>query len=387
LSVFGFCSLVSVPAQAPTEKNAVLRSPFNEPAPTQASNTQPVVSTSPAYLKSLFNDAKAVDPSAPNARHLVNPDDAPDINADLKVTPSAGPWMIMIISYPGNDGAQRARKMCFELKTKNRVPAYVFVHGADERRKEYERVKKLHDDHQAFLRETNLTFKDPPRLAMRHIDIQHAVLIGGYADDIAANKFLTQVRGWAPPDPSKVDLETIIVGSSDLKDKKMQGQTIYRNPFKHAIIVRNPAVKQETPQEAKLDLATLRRLNADESLSLLNCKKPFTLAVKEFQTPHTVYDRATPASLWDKVGLGNSVEQKDFARINAHKLAESLRQLKLEAYVLHSKYSSTVTVGAFDGPNDPALKATQDSLAVRLNQSTLTQIQFFPRPLPMPVPR
>ena len=54
-------------------------------------------------------------------RHLANPDDAPDINTDLNVTPAAGPWMIMIISYPGNEGAVRARKMCMEIKNTMRV--------------------------------------------------------------------------------------------------------------------------------------------------------------------------------------------------------------------------------------------------------------------------
>src|SRR5262245_33570230 len=103
LSFFGFSALASVPAQGPTEKGSVLRSPFNEPVPTQASNALPAGSTPPGYLKSFLTDAKAVDSSAPNARHLVNPDDVPDINADLKVTAAAGPWMIMIISYPGND--------------------------------------------------------------------------------------------------------------------------------------------------------------------------------------------------------------------------------------------------------------------------------------------
>jgi hypothetical protein len=61
--------------------------------------------------------------------------------------------------------------------------------------------------------------------------------------------------------------------------------------------------------------------------------------------------------------------------------------VKLEAYVLHSKFSSTVTVGSYDSPDDPALKAMQETLATRFNQHPFTMVQFFHRPVPMAVPR
>src|SRR5207253_10121 len=124
---------------------AVLRSPFDEPAPPRpipaagAAPLAPVAKASaatPDYLKSIFSDAMPVDPADPNARRALNTDDIPDINRDLQITPAAGPWLILVISYPGKDGPAQARKMCLELRNKNRAPAYVFVKGAEERRKE-----------------------------------------------------------------------------------------------------------------------------------------------------------------------------------------------------------------------------------------------------------
>jgi hypothetical protein len=398
LGVLGFISLLSLSAQGPDDKGSVLRSPFDAPpppsrtfappspgAPARAPST-PSLPATPDYLKSIFPDAVPVEPGAPGVRRGINPDEISDINRDLQVTPAAGPWLIMVISYPGKDGAAHARKMCFELKATHRVPAYVFVFGAKEQRQEYERAKKILDEQQALLKAKGLTLEEAPRLNIKRIELQHAVLIGGYSDDVAANKALTKIRGWSPPDPDKVVLETMFYRAGDTKDKKGGGEIIYVNPFKRAFVCRNPTIEQQSTKEAKLDIAALRRLNADESFSLLNCRKPFTLAVKEFDTPRAVVDRATPSSIWEKVGITSS-EHKDPARESAHNLAEALRKMKFEAYVLHSKFSSTVTIGSFDGPNDPTLRSTQESLAARFNDPRFTTwIKMMPRPVPMAVP-
>ena len=56
-------------------------------------------------------------------------------------------------------------------------------------------------------------------------------------------------------------------------------------------------------------------------------------------------------------------------------------------FVLHSKYSSVVTVGAYDSPNDPRLASMQSELATKFANPQFTLIQFFNRPIPMEVPR
>jgi hypothetical protein len=86
----------------------------------------------------------------------------------------------------------------------------------------------------------------------------------------------------------------------------------------------------------------------------------------------------------------------------AHQLAENLRMkqrgqigLGLEAYVLHTEYTSYVTVGAFDAADDQKLLQMQQQLMNdmtnpnnslgRLNMTA--NLQLNPMPLPMPVPQ
>ena len=70
--------------------------------------------------------------------------------------------------------------------------------------------------------------------------------------------------------------------------------------------------------------------------------------------------------------------------------------LNLEAFVLHTRYASIVTIGQFDSPDDPALQATrrlligmkgnvsedQGGLRPATNAPTL-----FDNILPMPIPK
>jgi hypothetical protein len=72
-----------------------------------------------------------------------------------------------------------------------------------------------------------------------------------------------------------------------------------------------------------------------------------------------------------------------------------LRKNKLEAYVLHTKFSSVVTVGGFDSLEDPNLLAMQRTLSERLPalensmrrlNPTLQSMMFFPKAMPMKVP-
>ncbi len=397
LSVLGFCSLLSATAQGPDEKGSVLRTPFDAPAATTPipPNPAPPVtasSASPSYLKAVLPDSAPGRFDDPNPRRSLNPDDDLQLNRDLQITPAAGNWLVMVISYPGKNGPVEARKMCLELRNNKRVPAYVFVFGAEERRKEYDRVKKIIDRQQEFFKKQGVWPEEPLRVRHQQIDVQHAVLMGGYPDADAAKSALNAIKNWPSPDPAKVALEHRVEWVPDPQNlkKALKAESAPVNPYKRAFVARNPTVKQETV-EPKMDVATLRRLNSDEPLSLFNCKKPFTLAVKEYQTPFTMQDKDASPTIWDSLGA-NKNNKEDFARKSAHNLAESLRQRKLDAFVLHGKFSSSVTVGSFDAPNDPALLAMQETLATRFNQPPFTQfplsqIQFFHRPVPMAVPR
>jgi hypothetical protein len=54
------------------------------------------------------------------------------------------------------------------------------------------------------------------------------------------------------------------------------------------------------------------------------------------------------------------------------------KSFQLDAYVLHTRHSSIVTVGGFDSLSDPRMRSTQEMLVNRLK---------VPSALPMAVPR
>lgn len=319
----------------------------------------------------------------PGSRYSMVPDEKPDINQDIQVTPQLGPWMICISTYSGPEAPTMARQLAMELRNNYKTGSYVFNHGAEERRKEYQRVKSIIDKQREYLAKNNLPLDYPIRVRYMRIEEQCAVMIGGFPSEEAARHGLESVRKLTPPDPEKVKLDRRVVITDEAKKK---GESAYVNPFQRAFVCRNPSIKhQEQVTEQKWDLPSLRRFNAGESFCLLECKKPLTLVVKQFQTPHVVEGREKKESVLDAIGLGKG-DRVDSAAHSAHNLAELLRKAKLESYVLHTKYTSIVTVGGYDSLEDPNLRAMQNLLETRLRQQ-LEIVQLMPKPMPMHVPR
>ncbi len=121
------------------------------------------------------------------------------------MTPSLGPWLISIISYTGEQAPLQARQMVGELRGKYKLHAYVFNHGAEERRQERERVNKQIEAQRAKLEATRKEFPDLPIGAMpirvkrlAHAEEHCAVLVGGYRDEAAARAALDAIRALKP---------------------------------------------------------------------------------------------------------------------------------------------------------------------------------------------
>ena len=382
-------------AQGPDEKGAVLvggfgDSPRQPPMPTYTPPPSQFVppSRSSADFSQLFPDLQTFDGARVPLKTLADLDEKPDINRDIQIQAKDGSWVIFLIGCTGDTGPVQARKMVAEMRTNPayRLPAHVFYYGAEERRKENDRVKKLIAEQVEFYQKNKIMPDEGIRVKHRTIDVQYAVLLGGYADAGSAKSALERMRRLPAPDPKKVDLEVRYSGIAGTN----KGTAEYVNPFVRAFVCKNPAVKDQTgpmsKEEALRELAEVRGLNADEPYSLFNCKKAVTLAVKGFQTPFMMKGQETTSTtILGSTGLRQ--EGTDYAKLSAHNLADALRKRQLEAYVLHSSFSSIVTVGGFDSVDDPALKSMQTMLATKLNTGACTQIQFFQQPMPMPVPR
>ncbi|MBI3412390.1 MAG: hypothetical protein HY040_29060 [Planctomycetes bacterium] len=376
----------------PGDGGAVLRNPFDT---TPANPKAPSFGGAAPFLDSMPKPGARTGNSA--LESLLK--EAPDINQDLHVTSSQGPWMILIQNYRGPEAPQMASKMVTELRSSYRLNAFTFNFGAIERRKEAERVKAIIDKQKEYLQQNNLPLDQP--IHVKHIRVEEnvAVLVGGYASDTDAKRELDRIRKLPPPDPKKVDLDTkyfraienVKTDNAQIANPKtINEDRVLVNPFKiHACVVRNPTIKPiEAPARAAndaLDMDLLKRLNSGEKYSLLACNKPYTLAIKQFQTPTMVESKDSPASILEKIGFKNKIRERiDYAATDAHNLADTLRKLKLEAFVLHTKYASVVTVGGYESLQDPNLLSMQNLLATRLQ---LPAVALLPRPMPMEVPR
>jgi hypothetical protein len=353
----------------PVTQPATLRMPWETSPAATPGLTTPGATTPgmPAFLGG--NSAASLKPIPPFQ-------EAPDPNKDIAVSNENGPWMICVHWYSGNEAPQRARKMVLELRDNYKLKAFVFNKGADERRQEYERLKATVEKQRAFLIQNNL----PPvhtHLKTRRIEEQCAILVGNYPDADAARQALNKIRE-LKPDPKRVDLSIIFQRIHDDKGNVNFEEAAYVNPFTTAFVVHNPLLKIERPAEwQKQDMEILRKLNRGESYSLFNCKKPYTLMVKQFLLPSVIQSKSAGGKFLESIGIGKSTNSDNVA-LNAHNMAELFRKIQLDGYVLHTRYSSIVTVGAFDSAEDPSLKSTQDLLATRLK---------IPQAVPMAVPR
>lgn len=329
------------------------------------------------------------------AKVALPPSNATDINKDIEITPEAGPWAVFVMSYSGPKAPEMARKFVTEMRNTYKLPAYVFNKGAEEKRKEYERVQKKRQEQLDALQKAGLKADVPIRVAAMRIEEQTAVLIGGFKTFEQAAAAATKIRDLRAPDPTRVDLDTKFVGSEVEMNPLAKGKTVigkgehvYVNPFKKALPVRNPTIQMETnPENLADEIRFLRRINSDEPLSLFNCKKPVTLAVKQFKTQFrtTGDDKEAKGIL---AVLNGSKGYNDVTAQNAHNLAEAFRKAGLpDTYVLHCKYCSYVTVGGYDSEKDERLIAMQNFLQSRFATDAYRQLDMIPRPVPMQVPQ
>lgn len=302
-----------------------------------------------------------------------------DPNKDYLVTPEAGPWMICATTYVGPEAARLAHQMVLEIRSRFDLPAFVVNRGDEERRKqqqELEQLRKQFPDYTGPIRHTR-------------IQEQCAVLVGGYKDMDTAARALKEIKKLPPPSDEKLMAVLTQVRPAPKAGEEDRGllEGAFVNPFRNSFVVRNPTVPAERKTDNKND-PFLKKLNAHESFSLLRCKKSWTMIVATYQGMHTIQPAEAPSKvlgIFDSLWGSNTGELLEASGQNAHNLAEAMRKLGFEAYVLHTRWGSLVTVGGYDRPDDPRMQEIQRALAsnVRLGQ----QVQMLSQPVPMEVPR
>ncbi|QDU12024.1 hypothetical protein [Gimesia aquarii] len=259
-----------------------------------------------------------------------------------KLTKRHGPWMIMVASLrdipesrrsKGLSSQEAADELVYELR-KRGIPAYTF-------------------SQESVIQRFN-TLDRLGREERRSYAAQRAmisVIAGNYSDseDDVAQKTLKYLKKFQP----KVLTENGVYN-------KTPGQP---GPLSGAFLTINPLLSPQEVAQRKQD-PLIAKLNSGIEYSLLKNKGKYSLVVASFygnSVTKTATSRFQNAS--ETLKISNALDQ---AAENAWSLAKALRNAKsygfpasapqnIDAYILHEKYRSVVTVGSFDSPNDPRL--------------------------------
>lgn len=309
------------------------------------------------------------------------------------VAPQHGAWMVCVKSYTGPDARKFAEELAGHIRTTHNAAAYVHDFGREAREREEKRRQEFRDRKakelapflatQAELRakaqkEGADFYNGPVKYMMPKVDVppEWGVLVGGFKDMDTAGGALKVIRKWPAPTQAHLMNRAVIT-----RPGGATGEGTYINPFAEAMAGPNPTIKQAAPREVPVD-PLVAKLNAEEPYSLLKCPKAWTLSVKDFATPTTVQPNGQDGGVLGRLfGGDESGRALDATVKQARQLAEYLRgkdmeeaakaaaarlgmtPRPLEAYVLHVQTGSRVTVGGFDGPDDPALIEMQRLLA------------------------
>lgn len=387
----------SPPASSPS--SPAVASPSSRPAPLPASAAVSTSGFQPASASA--SPPSGVVPAGGIPPQANAPRPWPGSNAELDVMipsaldrhpwalkPEHGPYVICVRSYSrpawvqdGPTALSLAEALAQEIRNTHKTPAYLFEYVSEEKKAEFARREAARREQEPFLRliseqraraqAQGYEFLEPENgkytyryKTVRYND-QFAVIIAGFRTDADARKALEIVRKWEPPrNVSLMDLGMIVPGGNDGKGASAPAERGYINPYKQAFVCPNPTIpRQSAPQSSGLDAFTIK-LNEGRPYNLLKVSKPWTLAVKQFSAPAALTGADGDASAARLPTNGADVLNAGAEM--AEQLATFLRSMKdqhgqprgEEAYVLHTRTGSLVTVGQFDSPDDPLLLQT-----------------------------
>jgi hypothetical protein len=398
--------------------------------------------TLPPPSGALFGGLQPTPPDSPPEL----PRSAPPANLEIQTAlgpnhpwalkPEHGPFFISVKSYsrpsrpdpadPGPSARELAEALATEIRDTYRVQAFLYEHVSEERKAEAAAVAAARERGRIFAQQLDKFRQQSQLQGMEFLDDRNvkvhfktvnyrdqiAVLIGPFKSDEDARKALDLVRKWPPPkatvkDPATGKDASLMDGAAVMRpgpDGKPVLEESRLNPYLTATVVPNPTIPRANQPAGEVGLDPfVVKLNEGRPYSLLKATKPWTLGVRSFGAPVQIVGK-DDAGAMRKVGHGNGGDALAAGAEQAEALAKVLREMKgpggqplnLEAFVLHTRTASIVTVGQFDGPYDPALLQTKHLLStLRLN---VTEDQMGSRPvtntpslfgnmMPMPVPR
>lgn len=423
-----FYSLVAIPLLVGTS-SAQFSIPGATPIPSKPEPVTPVGSSEP--ITAPMAPASKLPPGVdsmlrpidkvPTERNVVV-DPKPTYKYELK--PEHGDYLVIVKTYRGyfprnekerigempdtaidRDSAKKLAEGFAEwIRNELKLPAYLYERGWAKRIEESKRhaaeIERRYQEKKAQGIEIDRRMIKAP---MTDYPDEYVVLVGhpkgAIRDMESAGEMAKYLRGLKVTPPSK--FSDSFIESEDNVGTKVKTTAI--NPFATAFAAANPAIVAKTGgRPAPVVDAFIEKINASEPYSLIHAglKKKYTLLVR-YYTGSFEYvggdGSSTAGPKVDNVGTGLQA-----AAISASNTANFLRKIKpsFDAYVFHDRKSSLVTVGEFDGPDDPNLAPVLKTLSgfkmvnPKTNE-TLDQLLEFPRdretgklqPILIPIPQ
>lgn len=246
-----------------------------------------------------------------------------DPNSNYPITQSNGPWMILAYTFRGEKAAQQAQQLVYELRSKDKMPAYTYERAFDFSK--HERGIGFNPDGSPKMM----------RYQQSGIVKEVAVLVGDYdtVDDPAAQTVLKRIKKLSP---EAIPPDAMIPQDESGAKKKP-------DPMRMAMVVTNPLLPHEFFAGNGVDKFVLE-MNKDVPNSLLDCPGKFSIQVATF-TGSVVIDQKKVAEVEGGKPMKSQLAE---AAEKAHKVTVELRHKGYEAYEFHDRDKSIVTVGSFD---------------------------------------
>jgi hypothetical protein len=241
-----------------------------------------------------------------------------------RITKQHGPWMIVVASLRGETEEQKkkalqaAHDLVYELRSKKKIPAYIFTQEG------------TLDGVESFDRKGN-----PNHSFVAAQRDRVCVIAGNYPspDDEAAQKTLKIIKNMRP---------------KALAEGSYQPTPGRPSPLSRAFLTQNPLLSpEELAQKTKEHDPLLLRLNSGGEFSLLENSGKYTLVVATF-TGKSQMQMLNPKENFDAEKLqqfDRDIQSKsslDQAGYDSWALVRAMRAKGIEAFVFHDRYRSIV---------------------------------------------
>ena len=257
------------------------------------------------------------------------------------LTKDNGPFMVLAYTYRSPDAPRQALALVLELRNKYRLPAYILLPKKFPNRSN---IRGVSPQAPTFATGDDVGVPE----IYRTLD-EAAVLVGDEKTIKDSNVLMHKVKKIHP---------VCIDGVQQMWDWR-RGKGLTR-----ATMTTNPFVPAENlfPQQRDIIVSQIN----DGPHNIRNCPGRYTLEVANFEGRKALQADGGELQLKGRNPFAKSPLAT--AADDAERLADSLAKDKLiqqtgyEPYVYHDRFSSRVTMGSFDTPNDAKAKQLHDRL-------------------------